>query len=662
MSATMAGAGEVLWTPPPDARDRTRIGEYLRWLERTRGLRFDSYETLWTWSVGDLEAFWGSIWDFFEIRSNVPHERVLASADMPGAVWFPGARLNYAENLLDRGDELGSVVIHALSDSRPTFDVTLGELRDQVARARAGLERLGVRSGDRVAAYLPNVPEAVVAFLATASLGAVWASCAPEFGPRAVVDRFGQIDPKVMLTVTGYDYGDRPIDRGADVQAIAERLPGLERIVHVPYGRHDSPPAGAVTWDELLAEPAAPAFEAVPFDHPLFVLFSSGTTGLPKAIVHGHGGILLEHSKLLALLWDLGPGDSFFLPTTTAWMMWNAVVSVLATGARVTTFDGDLMRHPGRLFELAAASGATVTGATPAAITLWRKVGLEPAREYDLAAVRELVTAGSPLPAESYRWVYEQFPANVLLSNGSGGTDVCSGFTSSTFLTPVWAGEMSARCLGVAAYAFDEGGNEIVGELGELVITKPMPSMPVFLWNDPDGRRYRETYFDRYPGVWRQGDWVVFTERGSAIVTGRSDATLNRGGVRLGSGDFYAVLEELPEVTEGLVVHLEATDGGMGELLLFVVLAPGVDLDGVLQGRIASALRENLSPRHLPDAIVAAPAVPKTLTGKKLELPVKRILQGMPLERVASRDGVSDPDALAWFAAFAARRDQGRSV
>jgi acetoacetyl-CoA synthetase len=343
-------------------------------------------------------------------------------------------------------------------------------------------------------------------------------------------------------------------------------------------------------------------------------------------------------------------------------MLWNTVVSGLLTGAGIVVFDGNPVARPGRLFELAAEAGATVIGTTPAAITAWRKEGLQPPTEYDLCAVREIVAAGSPLPAQSYRWIYEQFPPHVLLSNGTGGTDVCSGFTCSTFLTPVWAGEMSARCLGVAAYAFDRDGEPIVGELGEMVITKPMPSMPVGLWNDPGGQRYRDAYFDLYPGVWRQGDWILFTERGSSIVTGRSDATLNRGGVRLGSGDFYAVLEELPEVTDGLVVHLEAVGGGMGELLLFVVLAPGLELDEARRELIAGMLREHLSPRHVPDAIVAAPAVPRTLTGKKLELPVKRILQGLPLAEVASRDSLVDPESLTWFVRFAADRCAGTGV
>ena len=652
-----AAAPEILWMPPPDVREWTRLGDYLQWLEQQRGLRFDSYEELWQWSVDDLEAFWSSIWEFFGVKAHAPYERVIARNQMPGASWFPGALLNYAEHMVGRDGDLGRIAISAVSDTRASFDMSFGELRDQVARARAGLIRLGVQKGDRVAAYLPNIPETVVAFLATASLGAIWASCAPEFGVRAVVDRFAQIEPKVLLAVSGYRYGTLDVDRTTHVAEIASKLPGLEEVVHVPYGEHSIPLAGAREWGDVVAHAADLAFEPLPFDHPMLILFSSGTTGLPKAIVHCHGGILVEHLKLLALIWDLHEGDRLFFPTTTAWMLWNAQVSTLGTGAQIITFDGNLaFPGPERYFAIASDSRATVLGAAPAAIAAWRKAGLEPARMFDLSEVREICTAGAPLPAESYRWIYQQFPSHLLLSNGTGGTEVCSGFTCGTYLTPVWAGEMSARSLGVAACAFNSQGNAVVNELGELVITKPMPSMPIGFWNDPRGIRYHTTYFDLYPGVWRQGDWARFTERGTSVVTGRSDATLNRGGVRLGSGDFYAVLEEMPEVTEAIIVHLEDPAGGLGELLLFVVLREGRELDDELQAEIKATLAANLSPRHVPDRIVAAPAVPKTMTGKRLELPVKRVLQGVPAEAAASRDALLQPEALDWFARFAATR------
>jgi len=646
--------GDILWSPPPDLRQSTEIGRYMAWLAAERGLDFPDYQALWRWSVEDLEGFWGSLWDFFGIRAHAPYERVLASASMPGAVWFPGARLNYAEHLLGGEGERDRVAVIARSQTRPPLELTFGELREQVARARAGLQRLGVRRGDRVVAYLPNIPETLIAFAATASLGAIWATCAPEFGVRSVVDRFSQIEPKVLLAVGGYGFRDRYIDRRREVEEIRARLPTLEHVVWVPYG--DATLPDALPWPELLAEPGPLEFEPVPFDHPIYVLFSSGTTGLPKAIVHGHGGQLLEHQKNQGLGWDLKPGARLLWFTTTAWMMWNALVSALLLRASIVMLDGD-PTWPDLLeqWRLAEQLEATTMGVAPPYLMACRKAGLQPGRELDLGALRAFCTAGSPLPAEGYRYVYEQLP-QVCLINGSGGTDVCTGIVSGCFALPVYEGEIAGRCLGVDAHAFDEQGNEVVGELGELVICKPMPSMPVALWGDHDGSRYREAYFDRYPGIWRQGDWIRFTERGSCVITGRSDATLNRGGVRLGTGEFYAVVEELPEVAEALVVHLEDPGGGPGELILFVVLRDGIALDEQLRARIAGALRSQLSPRHVPDTILAVPAVPRTLTGKKLEAPVKRILRGDPPERVASRDSLANPDALDAFVAMAAKR------
>jgi acetoacetyl-CoA synthetase len=499
---------------------------------------------------------------------------------------------------------------------------------------------------------MPNIPETLVAFAATASIGAVWASCAPELGPRSVVDRLVQLEPTVLLTVGGYGFRDRSIDRRAEVATVRAALPTLRHVVHVPYGEHVVP--DAISWDELLAEPGPLAFEPVAFDHPLFVLFSSGTTGKPKAIVHGHGGILLELSKAHALSWDLKPGGRLLWFSTTSWMMWNALVAALLVRSSIVMLDGDPgWPDMGWQWRVAEETRPSFMGVSPAFLMACRKAGLEPGREYDLSSIRVFGTAGSPLPVEGYRYVYEQLGPEVMLLNGSGGTDICSGIIGGSPLVPVYEGEISARLLGVAAEAFDLDGQPVVGELGELVITKPMPSMPVELWGDADGSLYRSSYFDMYPGVWRQGDWIRFSERGSSIVTGRSDATLNRGGVRLGTGEFYSVIEELPEITDSLVVHLE-DDEGAGELVLFVVLADGVVLDDELRGRIARALRSELSPRHVPDTIRAVPAIPRTLTGKKLEAPVKRILRGEPAESVASRDSLLDPTALDLFAAIAA--------
>ncbi len=642
----------VLWTPPPEIRETTEVGRYLAWLERERGLFFADYEQLQRWSVDDLSAFWSSIWDFFEIKAHAPYSAVLASDAMPGASWFPGARLNFAEHLIGADDDTGQVAVVSRSQTREPVDLTFAELREQVARARAGLARLGVGPGDRVVAYLPNIPETLVAFAATASLGAVWASCAPELGARSVVDRLVQLEPTVLLAVGGYGYRDRSVDRRDEVATIRAALPTLRHVVDVPYGEHTVP--DAVGWDELTAEPGPLAFEPVAFDHPLFVLFSSGTTGRPKAIVHGHGGILLELLKAHAFSWDLKPGGRLLWYSTTSWMMWNALIAALTVRSSIVMLDGDpTWPDAGWQWRVAEETQPTVMGASPVFLMGCRKAGLHPGREHDLSSIRVFCTAGSPLPAEGYRYVYEQLGPDVLLINGSGGTDVCSGIVGGSPLLPVYEGEISGRLLGVATDAFDPQGNPLVGELGELVITRPMPSMPVELWGDTDGSLYRSSYFELYPGIWRQGDWISFSERGSCVVTGRSDATLNRGGVRLGTGEFYSVVEELPEIVDSLVVHLEDEEGGSGELVLFVVLANDAVLDDDLRSRIAVALRSQLSPRHVPDMIRAVPAIPRTLTGKKLEAPVKRILRGEPVEAVASKDSLVDPAALDTFAAIA---------
>jgi acetoacetyl-CoA synthetase len=649
----------VLWTPPQDVRETTEIGRYVTWLERERGLSFASYDELQRWSVDDLPGFWSSIWDFFEVKSHAPYSEVLASDAMPGAEWFPGARLNFAEHLVGRDEDVDTVAILSYSQTREPQQLTFGELREQVARARAGLERLGVQPGDRVVAYLPNIPETLIAFAAAASLGAIWASCAPELGARSVIDRLAQLDPTVLLTVDGYGFRDRSIDRSAEVATIRAALPSLRHVVHVPYGGRELP--DTVAWGELLAEPAPLAFLPVAFDHPLSVLFSSGTTGIPKAIVHGHGGILLEYLKAHALSWDLKPGGRLLWFSTTSWMMWNALISGLLMRSSIVMLDGDpSWPDPGWQWRLAEETRPTFMGVSPAFLMACRKAGLQPGREYDLSSIRVFGTAGSPLAAEGYRYVYEQLGPDVLLINGSGGTDVCSGIVGGSALIPVYEGEISGRLLGVATAAFDPRGEPIVGELGELVITRPMPSMPIALWGDEDGSRYHDSYFGMYPGIWRQGDWIAFSERGSCVVTGRSDATLNRGGVRLGTGEFYSVVEELPEITDSLVVHLEDAEGGAGELLLFVVLADGAELDDALRRSIAVSLRSQLSPRHVPDTIHAVHAIPRTLTGKKLETPVKRILRGVPVESVASKDALLDPSALDAFVLIAeAEADRG---
>ncbi|HLL66236.1 MAG TPA: acetoacetate--CoA ligase [Micromonosporaceae bacterium] len=654
--------GEVLWTPPDEVVERSRITHYLRWLREHRGLHFTGYEPLWRWSVDDVAAFWGSLWEYFGIVAHDQPTAVLESQVMPGARWFPRAGLNYAEHVLRMpGIADAEPAVLAYSQTRDPVTLTAAQLRDEVRRVRAGLRRLGVGPGDRVAAYLPNVPETLVLLLATASLGAIFSSCAPEFGARSVADRWGQIGPKVLVTVDGYRYGAKAVDRRAEVAAIRAALPSLEQTVWLPY-LHDAPAqrdgtlvdgaAADLTWAALGAATDEPmAYHPVPFDHPLYLLYSSGTTGMPKPIVHGHGGILLEHCKILALHHDLGPGDRFFWFTTTGWMMWNYLVSAPAVGAAVVLVDGDPAAPDlGWLWRVAAQAGVTAFGTSAPFLLACRKAGIVPREIADLSAVRAVGSTGAPLPPEGFRWVYDAVGRDVLLASVSGGTDVCTAFVGGVPLLPVYEGEIACRCLGARVEAYSATGAPLVDALGELVITAPMPSMPVGFWGDSDGSRYADAYFSVFPGVWRHGDWITVTARGTCVIAGRSDATLNRGGVRLGTSEFYSVVEALPVVLDSVVVHLEDPEGGAGELLLFVVLAEGVVLDDALRSTIGRELRTALSPRHVPDAIHQVDAVPRTLSGKKLEVPVKRILTGTPVDQAAAKGALANPESLVAFA------------
>ncbi|MEU4835317.1 acetoacetate--CoA ligase [Streptosporangium sp. NPDC023615] len=647
----MVEEGALLWEPSPEVVRDARITRYARWLGRS-----PDYEALWLWSVDAPAQFWTSIWDYFKVVGERA-EGPVVSGEMPGTEWFGGSTLNYAANALRRAaaePERLAVVFRDEAGGRR--ELTLGELAEEVARVRAGLVALGVGRGDRVAAYLPNIPEALVAFLATASLGAVWSSCSPDFGAPSVIDRFTQIEPKVLLAVDGYDYNGRHFDRSAVVDDIAGRLPTLVARVRVPAGSPASPDspgsretggAGvrALDWAALRAVEAPLDFEPVPFAHPLWIVYSSGTTGLPKPIVHGHGGVVLEHLKALSFHQDLGEDDVFFWYTTTGWMMWNYLVGGLLVGSTVVLYDGSAT-HPGTdaLWRLAAEEGVTYFGTGAPYLIASMKAGLKPS---GLERLRGLGSTGSPLPPEGFAWVHDTLP-DVPLGSFSGGTDVCTGFVGPVPLLPVRAGVIPCRCLGARVEAFDPSGEAVIGEVGELVLTLPMPSMPVMFWNDPDGSRYRDSYFSEYPGVWRHGDWIKILPDGSCVIYGRSDSTLNRGGVRMGTSEFYRVVERFEEIADSLVIDTGQL-GQEGRLLLYVTMVEGAVLGDDLVARLRGELREALSPRHVPNEIVEVPGIPRTLSGKKLEVPVRKILLGVPPEKAANLDAMANPEVLSHF-------------
>ena len=637
------------WEPSEARRASSNIARYIEWLGATRGLHFSSYAELWEWSVSDLEGLWGSVWEHFEVICHRRPARVLAGRSMPGADWFPGAELNYAEHALRRRDDHTALVFRSEDGRRASK--SYAELGREVAALADFLRSRGVRRDDRVVAYMPNIPETVTALLATAAIGAVWSSCPPELGAPSVIDRFRQLDARVLMAVDGYRYNGRPFDRLEAVAEIRRELPSVETTVLVPY-LHEEPAAdglpGAVPWPDLSSTGAQPAFEAVPFAHPLWVLYSSGTTGPPKGIVQGHGGILLEHLKSLSLHLDLTARDRFLWFTTTGWVMWNRLVGGLLLGMTIVLYDGS-PTHPDleALWRLAQDEALTCLGVGAPYLVSLMKADIEPGRDFDLSALRTLGSTGAPLPSEAFSWVWRHVKADLLLGSLAGGTDVCTALVGSCPLLPVHAGEIQCRSLGARVEAYDEGGRPLIGETGELVVTQPMPSMPLYLWGDGDGSRYRESYFGVYPGVWRHGDWIRISPSGSCVISGRSDSTLKRGGVRMGTSEFYRVVEDLPEVEDSLVVHLD--DAGAGRLMLFVVLREGAALDGDLRARIAERIRRDLSPRHVPDEIRAVPEVPRTLNGKKLEVPVRRILMGTPAEQAVSRGAMSNPRSLGPF-------------
>ncbi|NJN19421.1 MAG: acetoacetate--CoA ligase [Oscillochloris sp.] len=647
----------LLWSPPRQLQDTSNMRAFMTWLEQNRGVGLDDYHELWQWSVEHLEDFWGAAWEFFNLQSSTAPETVLAARHMPGARWFPGAQLNYAQHVFRNATAEHPAVIFA-SERRPITPMSWAELERETARVAAALRALGVGPGDRVVGYIPNIPQALIAFLAVASIGAIWSSCSPDFGSPAVIDRFTQIAPKVLVAVDGYQYGGKSFDRQEALAAIQAALPSLEHTLLVPYLDPQADGAGLrgplTRWDDLPIDVPPLEFSQVPFEHPLWVLYSSGTTGLPKPIVQSQGGILIQHMKELSLHLDLKPGDRFFWFSTTGWMMWNLLIGALLVGATVVSYDGS----PGYpdmdvLWRFAEDAGVTFFGTSAGYITALMKTDIEPQRR-NLSKLKGLGSTGSPLPPEGFEWVYAHIKSDLWLASVSGGTDVCGCFVGGSPLLPVYSGEIQCRSLGVAAEAYDTDGNSVRNVMGELVITAPMPSMPIYFWNDPDGTRYRESYFELYPGKWRHGDWIVINDRGGVVIYGRSDSTINRQGIRMGTSEIYRAVESVPEVIDSLVIDLEGL-GGNSYMPLFVVLREGVGLDASLVEKIKRTIRDALSPRHVPDEIFTLPSVPYTLSGKKLEVPVKKILTGVPVERAANPDSLKNPEVLPFFVTLAGR-------
>ncbi|WP_143416298.1 acetoacetate--CoA ligase [Geobacillus sp. E263] len=642
--------GAVLWTPTEEHIQRSNIKRYMNWLKEKKGLSFETHRQLWNWSVEQLEEFWESVWEYCEVKSATPYRCVLEERKMPGAKWFPGATLNYAEHVF-RNERSDRPALLFRSERVPYREVAWKELKEKTAAVANALKKIGVKPGDRVVAYMPNIPETVIAFLACASIGAIWSSCSPDFGASSVIDRFQQIEPVVLFAIDGCQYGGKEFDKRPIVDELREKLPSLKKTILLSYLREDvqAPDDSVLLWDDIIREKAELTYEYVPFDHPLWILYSSGTTGLPKPIVQGHGGILLEHLKSLLIEENLTKESTFFWFTTTGWMMWNFLIGGLLVGASVVLYDGSPTYPDGNvLWELAEKARITHFGTSAAFINVCIKLGIKPKELYDFSDLQAVLSTGSPLTTEGFAWVYENVKDDICLVSCSGGTDVCTAFVAGSPILPVRAGIIQCRSLGANVQAFDENGNRLINEVGELVITDPMPSMPLFFWNDPNYERYLDSYFDTYPGIWKHGDWIKIDEEGGCVIYGRSDSTINRAGVRMGTSEIYRAVESLDEVLESLIIDLELM-GRKSFMPLFVVLQPGTSLDEELKEKIKNEIRQKVSPRFVPDEIYQVEQIPKTLNGKKMEIPIRKLLLGFPLEKAVNPGSMANPEALQFF-------------
>lgn len=654
--------GELLWTPSAAFAARSQVAKFTNWLREERGLDFKDYEALRQWSVTEIEGFWAAVWDYFEIVSDAPPTQVLDRRVMPGAKWFQGARVNYAEHLLryEAKAKAGETAIHHLAENRPLAQMSWQELGRQVRVLATQLRAMGIKPGDRIVSYMPNVPETTVAMIATIAIGAVWSSAAPEFGTKTVTERFAQIEPSLIFVCDGYRFGGKDFARAAEVKQIVSALPTLRHVVWLPFlypDKNEAPVEGAKSWASVMSGADVPResfqYERVDCDHPIWVMFSSGTTGLPKAIVHGHVGVLVEHFKVMSFHLNLGPGSVMFFYSTTGWMMYNLVVSSLLTGAAAVQYDGSPV-YPDLdlLWKMASETGAATFGASPTFVQMMEKAKLKPGEKFDLSKLEAALLGGAPSTPETFKWFYDNVKADLWVTSQSGGTELCSGFVGASPTLPVYAGEIQARCLGMDVRAWSDDGKEVVDEVGELVCLKPFPSMPIFFWGDTDGKRYHEAYFDVFPGVWRHGDFIKINSRGGCYIYGRSDSTLNRFGVRIGTAEIYRAVEQVEEVADSLVVCCEL-EGGNFFMPLYVKLKPGFALDDALVKKITAKLRSDCSPRHVPDKMYTVAEIPYTLTGKKMEVPVRKILMGWPLEKAASRDAMMNPASIDWYIDFA---------